>query len=81
MCVFLRQNLLIEDIAWREEIDMVRFQAMTLEEVVGVERDAFEEHYWSQLLGHDDEDENCPIFFRRQVHKGTWACCSRRDRS
>ena len=56
--------LLIGDIAWRQEVDIVKLQSMSLEEVVGCSRDIFDQHYSSAVLGYDEEDNFSPVTYQ-----------------
>jgi hypothetical protein len=65
MDVRAAKELLKGDIEWRDNATFVEWQAKSLEAVVGMPAPLFEEHYWSRLLGYDEEQGHCPVFFRR----------------
>jgi len=46
---------------------MLKFQNMTCEEVVGVPRELFDQHYYSQLLGYYEQENYAPVIYRSLV--------------
>lgn len=62
------QRMLEGDIRWREGwgdgAGMLAWHAQSLEEVVGMPEDEYEQHYWSRFLTYDQDDGGCPVFYR-----------------
>lgn len=53
-------------------MDLIAFQKLSLEELLGCPREVFDEHYWSQLLGYDEHDNHSPVLYRCIRGMRTW---------